>query len=143
MASRTLLHAAAIAGVGSSLTNSLIYLLGTMIGHVTVTLVEVLIFSLIGVVGGAGLYALLRRVSRRPNRLLLIIGAAVLVLYAGGPISAAQAPYMEGAERFTLATVIATEMMHLSSGAWVLGLFTGWLPQPPATGRGHSVSDGE
>jgi len=137
--SRTIPQAAALAGLGSILTNTLIYLLGTALGHMTITLADVLIFSLIGVVGGAGLFVLLRRVSRHPNRLMLIIGVAVLVLYAAGPIAAAQAPYMEGAERFTLTTVIATELMHLSSGAWVLGLFTRWIPQTSASERASSV----
>ena len=46
-------------------------------------------------------------------------------LYAWALV-AAQAPYMAGVERFNLTTVVATELMHLLSGAWIVGCFTRW-----------------
>lgn len=102
----------------------LVWLLGTLLGRMTIGVTEVILFSLIGAVGGAALYALLGKLTRRPLRPFFIISIMVLVVYALGPITAAQAPYMEGAELFTPTTVIATEVMHLVSGGWIIGLFT-------------------
>lgn len=117
-------QAAAIAASGSMLMNTMVWLVGTLASRMTIGLLEVLLFSVLGVLGGTGLYAVLGRWARRPIRLFRRISIAVLVLYALGPIAAAQAPYMDGAEAFNTATIIATELMHVISGAWIIGALT-------------------
>jgi len=117
-------QAAAFAAIGSAISNVLVWLLGSLFGQMTISVPEVVIFSIIGVIGGAGVYAILGKWTRQPLRIFIIISVVVLVLYAFGPIAAAQEPYMQGVERFTTTTVIATELMHLISGAWIIGMFT-------------------
>ena len=121
-----ILPAAILAGLGSTLSNTQVWLAGMALDRVTIGLSEVIIFSLIGVVGGAALYAILSKTARRPLRLFIIITILFIALYTIGPLVAAQAPYMAGVERFNLTTLIATELMHLLSGAWIVGCFTRW-----------------
>jgi hypothetical protein len=85
----------------------------------TIGWLEVLLMSVLGAVAGGVALLLLGRFSRQPRRRFALLTVAVLVVYALGPISAVYAPYREGAERFNAATVVATEIMHLTSGAAV------------------------
>jgi hypothetical protein len=117
-------QAAALAGFTSTLANLVIWLIVNAFWRVTIGWIEVIVFSVLGAIIGAGVYALLGRFTGRPIRLFWIISGAVLILYAFGPIAAAQAPYLEGAAPFNTATVIATELMHLVSGACIVGMLT-------------------
>jgi hypothetical protein len=117
-------QAAALAMIGSSFVNLVIWLIVNAFSNVTISWIEVLLFNGLGVIGGACVYALLGRFTRRPIRLFWMSSVAVLALYSFGPIAAAQAPYMEGAARFNTATIIATELMHIVSGAFIVSLLT-------------------
>jgi hypothetical protein len=119
-----------LATIGSVLSNTLIWLVGTLVGRMTINVTEVMIFSIVGGVCGAILAAILGKWVRQPLMLYMAISIGVVVLYAFGPIAAAQAPYMEGAERFTPTTVIATELMHIVSGAWMIGVFARMVSVP-------------
>ena len=78
---------------------------------------------MVGVLAAAIVFAALGRWSRRPRKIFMGVSVAVLVLYALGPISAALAPYKEGAPPFNVTTVLATELMHLVSGLLVMATF--------------------
>jgi len=125
-------QATAVAGVGSAVANSVVWFIGNAIAGLKVPLAEVLVFSLIGALGGGIVYALLVRFTRKPNTIFIAISAIVLVVYALGPISAAMAPYMQGAEIFDTATVVAAELMHLISAAFVVGFLTRLTPAKPS-----------
>ena len=129
-------RAAAVAGVGSVMVNGLVWFIGNAVAGLKVQLIEVLIFSLIGAIGGGIVYALLVRFTRRPNTIFTIISLVVLVGYSLGPVSATQAPYMQGAELFDTATLMATELMHLISAAFVVG---GLLRLTPAKPSGYAI----
>jgi hypothetical protein len=115
---------APLVAVGTAAANAVVWRAGQAAGGMTIGLLEVVIASVVGVGLGAAALAVLAKVARRPRRAFLIAGAAVLVLYALGPVSAVFAPYREGAERFNLATVLACEVMHLVSGLAILAVFT-------------------
>jgi hypothetical protein len=115
---------AALVAVVSSIANALVWLVGQRVSGMKIGVGEVIAGSVIGVVGAFVVFAVLAKRGRRPRRIFLRIAIAVLVLYALGPISAVIAPYREGAERFDLATVVATELMHLISGLAVIWVFT-------------------
>lgn len=111
--------AALLAAVGSTVMNLVVWAVGNVPGRMTIGWPEVLIMSVLGAVAGALVFAALGRWSRRPLRTFAILTLVVLLVYAFGPVGAVFAPYMEGAERFNMGTLIATEIMHLVSGAWV------------------------
>jgi hypothetical protein len=115
---------AAIVAVVSSVANACVWLVGQSVSRMMIGVSEVVAGSVIGVVGAFVVFAVLAKFAARPRRIFTRIAIAVLVLYALGPISAVIAPYREGAERFNLATVLATEVMHLISGLAVLWVFT-------------------
>jgi hypothetical protein len=115
-----------VASLGSAAMNAIVWLVGNAVGPLTIGLTEVLLFSALGALGGAGLYALLGLTTRRPVWWFVRISAAVVAIYALGPLTAALSPYMEGAAIFNAATVIATELMHLISAAWVVGALGRW-----------------
>ena len=75
-----------------------------------------IMFSVIGLLVGAGLLALLIRFSSRPLRIYRIVGAAFLVLYAFFPLTIPGVP---------LSYVLALEVLHLVAGAVALI----WLPR--------------
>lgn len=112
--------ATAIAAVGSTACNVGVYLVAQRYGRLTISLTETVVFSLVGAVLAAGVYALLGKYTRHAVRWFTVIATIAIGVYGLGPISAAYAPYMEGAELFTMTTVVATEIMHIVSGAWIL-----------------------
>ncbi len=73
------------------------------------------LFKTAGLVSGAS--------AAGPRRIFVGVSIAVLVLYSLGHISAALAPYKEGAALFNVVTVLATELMHVVSGLLVLATF--------------------
>jgi hypothetical protein len=81
----------------------------------TISLSEVVIFSVLGVALATASFAMLLHKSRRPIRHFGWLCITVLAVYAFGPPSAMMAPYMEGAARFNWTTLVATEVMHLFS----------------------------
>jgi hypothetical protein len=119
-----IVRATLIAAAGGISGNTLLWLMVSPLGRLQVGLGEVIVFSLLGGLAGGVLYGILSRLLSRPNRLFVAICVVVLILYAFGPIWAAQTPYREGAEPFNLLTVLVTEVMHLISGGFVIGVFT-------------------
>jgi hypothetical protein len=115
----TLASCAASALGVSLIGNAVVWLLADLFGRVTIGLAEVLVFSLLAVGAGLVLRALVTLRARQPARTFLRVCAGVVLVYALGPPLAAVAPYMKGAEPFTVTTVLATELMHLVSGASV------------------------
>jgi hypothetical protein len=125
-----LLPLSGVALAGSTLGNALLWWAGSRLGRMSVGLSEVLLFSALGVAAGVALRLAVVRWARRPARVFVRVCVGVLLVYALGPVSAALAPYMDGAETFTTVTVIATESMHLVSvGAILLTL----VPPPQAS----------
>jgi predicted membrane protein len=115
---------APLVAVVTALGNAAVWWVFGLAGRMVIGLGEVVTASVVGVVLGAAALAVLSKLARRPRRAFLVAGVAVLVLYALGPVSAVFAPYREGAETFNLATVLATEVMHLVSGLSILAVFT-------------------
>jgi hypothetical protein len=111
---------AALALVASTLGNALLWGAGSVLGRMSVGIGEVVLFSALAVCAGAVLRVGVDRWAKQPATTFVRVCVGVLVVYALGPLSAAYAPYMEGAETFTVATVVATELMHLVSGAAVV-----------------------
>jgi hypothetical protein len=120
----TLAWQAALVAVVSCVANACVWMIGQSAGGMKIGVGEVVAGSVIGVVGAFVVFAVLAKFAARPRRIFTRIAIAVLVLYALGPISAVIAPYREGAARFNLATVLATEVMHVISGLAVIWLFT-------------------
>lgn len=106
----------AAAAAASTALNLLVWFVGTRLDDMVIGWREVALFSVIGAVAGGAVYAALGRWAARPQRSFFILTVLVLVVYALGPLSAAYAPYMEGATTFNTTTVVATEIMHLVSG---------------------------
>lgn len=106
----------AAAAAASTALNLLVWFLGTRLDEMVIGWREVALFSVIGAVAGGVVYAALGRWAARPLRSFAILTVVVLVVYALGPLSAAYAPYMEGATTFNTTTVVATEVMHVVSG---------------------------
>ena len=75
-----------------------------------------IMFSVVGLLVGAALLALLLRFSSRPLRTYRIVGVAFLVLYALFPLTIPGAP---------LGYILALEFLHLVAGAVALI----WLPR--------------
>ena len=118
-----LLKTAGLVSVASAAGNAAVWLIFHLFGPLMIGLGEVVTGSAVGVVAAAVVLAALARWTRRPRRIFVGISIAVLVLYSLGPISAALAPYKEGAALFNVVTVLATELMHFVSGLLVLATF--------------------
>lgn len=108
-----------VAALGSAAMNLAIWWAGEALDRMTIGWVEVVVFSTLGAAAGGVVFAAMGRFTRHPVRQFARLAVAVLLAYALGPVSARHAPYMEGAERFNTTTLLATEAMHLVSGAWV------------------------
>lgn len=106
-----------VAAMASVALNLLVWFAGSRMGEMVIGRSEVALFSVIGAMAGGAVFAALGRWAARPVPRFTLLTVVVLVLYAFGPPSAAYAPYMEGAEVFNMTTVVATEVMHLVSGA--------------------------
>lgn len=103
--------------------NAAVWLGFGFFGSLAIGVTEVLVASVVGVIAAAVVLAMLVRWTRQPRRIFIGIAIGVLVIYTLGPISAALAPYREGAQLFDVRTVIATELMHVVSGLLVIATF--------------------
>jgi surface polysaccharide O-acyltransferase-like enzyme len=112
--------ATAVAAVGSTITNVGVYYAALRYGRMSIGYTETVVASVIGAVLAGLVYWLLARYTEHAVRWFTVVATIVIGVYGVGPVAAAYAPYMEGAELFTLTTVVATEIMHIVSGAWVL-----------------------
>ena len=109
-----------VAAVGSTISNVGVHYAALRYGRMTIGYTETVAASVIGAVVAGIVYWLLARYTEHAVRWFTVIATIVIGVYGLGPVAAAYEPYMEGAELFTLTTVVATEIMHIVSGAWVL-----------------------
>ena len=107
----------------SAVANAAVWFGFRIFGPLLIGVVDVVVGSVVGVLAATIVFAMLGRWTRRPRQIFVGVSVAVLVLYALGPVSAALAPYKEGAPLFNVTTVLATELMHLVSGLLVLATF--------------------
>jgi len=112
--------ATAVAAVGSTLCNLGVHVLAQRTGRMTIGYTETVLASVIGAALGGLVYWLLGRTTTHAVRWFTVLSVLVVAVYGLGPVLAANEPYMEGAELFTTTTVIATELMHIVSAAWIL-----------------------
>ena len=113
-------RATAVATVGSTLSNVGVYYAAQRVGTLTIGLGETIVFSMVGALLAAAVYALLGRFTQHAVRWFAVTATFAIAAYGVGPIAAAYEPYMEGASLFTMTTVVATEIMHIVSGTWIL-----------------------
>jgi uncharacterized membrane protein YdcZ (DUF606 family) len=116
--------AVAVAAFGGAIGNVALWVTGNAVSRLTIGVFEVILFSVMGVLVGAVLFALLGWLTRRPMTYFTILSVVFLILYGSFPILAAKTPYYEGGEMFNTATVIVTELMHLVSGGFAIFSFT-------------------
>lgn len=112
--------ATAVAAVGSSACNVAVYYGALRYGRMTIGVQETVAASVIGAALAGLVYWLLARYTAHAIRWFTIAATIAIGVYGVGPVAASYEPYMEGAERFTLTTVVATELMHIVSLAWIL-----------------------
>lgn len=120
---RSLLVGALLAGVLSSVVNVLLWLalrgdFGTIrVGppgrQTPFPPSAIVLFSVVGALGAAAVYALIARLSRVPNRVFTWIAVAVLLLSFVTPLSLQNPP---------ISVVLALELMHVVVFAFVLWL---------------------
>lgn len=112
--------ATVVAAMGSTMSNVGVHYTALRYGRMTIGYTETIAASMVGAVLAGLVYWLLARYTEHAVRWFTVVATIVIGVYGVGPVAAAYEPYMEGAELFTLTTVVATEIMHIVSGAWVL-----------------------
>jgi uncharacterized membrane protein YjjP (DUF1212 family) len=113
-------RATAVAAAGSTLCNVGVHLAAQRLGTMMIGLTDTIVFSVIGAVAAAVVYALLGRFTQHAVRWFAVAATIAIGAYGVGPIAAAYTPYREGAPLFNMTTVMATEIMHIVSGTWIL-----------------------
>jgi hypothetical protein len=116
VAFRNIPLAAGIAALIGVVGNSIVWFIGNAINRMAFELPFVITMSVLGVVIGAILFAILGKFAKRPIRLFTIISVVFLLLYAILPISATAQQTGSPMPPFNIATVIAAEIMHIISG---------------------------
>jgi hypothetical protein len=91
-------------------------LLESPTGPQPMNVAAVVMFSVLGVLVGAAVLALIIRQSARPVRMFRIVGIVFLVAYAFAPFTIPGAP---------IGYILALEVLHLVAGAIALI----WLPR--------------
>jgi hypothetical protein len=112
--------ATAVATAGGVAGNVVILKVAERYGTVTIGVGETVLLSVIGALLAAAVFAVLGKTTPYAVRWFTILATIAIGVYGVGPVAAAYEPYMEGAPLFTLTTVVATELMHVNSGAWIL-----------------------
>ena len=121
----SLIKAAAVGAMLAGTANSLLYLIYYMIGiipwnmlspgrDVSITPQLVLAVSIGGALGGALLYALIRRIAVHPVRTFKLVAGVILILSIAAPLTI---------ETFTPGLMLALALMHVvvfASTVWAL-----------------------
>ena len=121
----SLIKAAAVGAMLAGAANSLLYLIYYMIGiipwnmlspgrDVSITPQLVLAVSIGGALGGALLYALIRRIAVHPVRTFKLVAGVILILSIAAPLTI---------ETFTPGLMLALALMHVvvfASTVWAL-----------------------
>jgi hypothetical protein len=112
------------AAVVAAAVNTVIWFVGNIVDAMKVPAPAPAIFSVLGVLVGGVIFLALSRVTSKARTIFLIVSVVFLVAYAAAPIQAMQAPPMPGGESFNMATMIATQLMHLVAGAAAIWAYT-------------------
>lgn len=121
----SLVKAAAVGAMLAGAVNSLLYLIYYMIGiipwnmlspgqNVSITPRLVLAVSIGGALGGALLYAIIRRIAVHPARTFKLVAGVILILSFAAPLTI---------ETFTAGLMLALALMHVvvfASTVWAL-----------------------
>ncbi len=114
-----------IAGATAAVINAIIWVIGQLIGGMTIPVVLVIAFSIVGIlVGGLIYFVLSRFLGARTNLVFTVISVLFLIVYAVAPIGAMSSEPGPGMGVFNIATVIATEIFHLVAGWLAIKRYT-------------------
>ena len=119
---------ALLAAFGAAVVNAIVYfaasglglipqdvLVPALCGEQPLTVAPVVIGSVVGAIGGAGVFALIGIFARRPVRMFRIVATAVLVLSLTTPLTIPGAP---------LSMVLSLEAMHVAAWAVTVGVLS-------------------
>lgn len=112
------------AAVVAAAVNTVIWFAGNIVDAMKVPAPAPAIFSVLGVLVGGVIFLALSRVTSKARTVFLIVSVVFLAVYAVAPIQAMQAAPMPGGEPFNMATMIATQLMHLVAGAAAIWAYT-------------------
>ncbi len=113
----------AMSAIIGAVINTIIWVIANLVSPLTIPIFPVPIASTVGAVFGGLFYLLVSRFSKNPNPIFIVVASIVLILTAFSPISAMTNP-PPGSDPFNLATVIATELMHVVSGGLCIYFYT-------------------
>lgn len=121
----TIMKTGLTAGVIAAAINTAIWIIGQVTSGMVVPIVFVIAISIIGVlIGGLIYFGLSRFLGTRTNLVFSVISIVFLIAYAFMPISAMNSEPMPGMGVFNVATVIATELMHIVAGYLAITRYT-------------------
>jgi hypothetical protein len=116
---------ALVAAAAAAAVNAVIYFIASALGAFPPTLmtpagqpltvVPVIFSSVVGVIGGSIVYAILGRFLKRPVAIFRIVALVVLVLSFAQPLIIAGASALD---------IVVLEIMHVVAGAFAIGLLT-------------------
>ena len=119
---------ALLAAFGAAVVNAIVYSAASGLGFIPqdvlvpapggeqpLTVAPVVIGSVVGTIGGAGVFALIGTFARRPVRMFRIVATVVLVLSLATPLTIPGAP---------LWMVLSLEAMHMATWAVTVGVLT-------------------
>lgn len=119
---------ALLATLGAAFLNAIVYFVASGLGFIPqdvlvpapggeqpLTVGMVVIGSVVGTIGGAGVFALIGTFARRPVRTFCIVATVVLVLSLATPLTIPGAP---------LSMVLSLEAMHVAAWAVTVGVIT-------------------
>jgi hypothetical protein len=119
---------ALLAAFGAAVVNALVYSAASGFGLIPqdvlvpapggeqpLTVASIVIGSVVGAIGGAGVFALIGMLARRPVRKFRTIASVVLVLSLATPLTIPGAP---------LSMVLSLEAMHVAAWAATVGVLT-------------------
>ena len=114
------LRGAAVAAV----VNAVVWLVGNQIDSMKVDLAATIAASIVTVLAGGAVYALLARATKRVNATFTVVSVVFTLLSAAGPISAMSSAPMPGMALFNTTTMIATELMHVVAAVAAIWAYT-------------------
>jgi hypothetical protein len=119
---------ALLAAFGAAVVNAIVYSAASGLGLIPqdilvpapggeqpLTVAPVVIGSVVGAIGGAGVFALIGMFARRPVKMFRTIATVVLVLSLATPLTIPGAP---------LSMVLSLEAMHVAAWAVTVGVLT-------------------
>ncbi len=118
-----------ITGAIAAVANVIIWFVAGLVQPMTVPFVGAIITSLLGLIVGSLIYfGLSRFLGARTNLVFTIICVVFLILYAFVPINAMSQEPAPGLGVFNMATMVATQIMHLVAGGLAITRLRGLMP---------------